>query len=59
MKQKFGKSFILIPIGLFVMAGTFIVSRYTPLTDTEVGFAMGAGLGLIIVAFYRRRLNRS
>lgn len=57
MKQKFGRSFVLIPIGLFFIALTFILSRKIEMPDVIRGFSMGVGLGLMILAFVVRKIK--
>ena len=49
MLRKFGKLSLLIPIGLFVMAATTIVSRYIVMTDFMEGIAYGVGIGLVLL----------
>lgn len=57
MKQKFGKSFVLVPIGLFFIALTLILSREIVLPDVIRGFSLGVGLGLMILAFIFRKIR--
>lgn len=57
MQQKFGRSFVLIPIGLFIIALTAILSRKIAMPDMIRGLSMGVGLGLMILAFVRRKIK--
>jgi hypothetical protein len=57
MKQKFGRSFILIPIGLFFIALTVIISRKIAMPDVVRGLSIGVGLGLMILAFILRKMR--
>jgi hypothetical protein len=49
MKQKMGKRFILIPIGLTIISGALIIAHYTHLPDALRGIIMGFGIGLMIL----------
>lgn len=51
MKQKFGKSFVLVPIGLFFIALSLILARAIALPDVIRGLSMGVGIGLMLLAF--------
>lgn len=55
MQQKFGRSFVLIPIGLFFIALTLILSRAIVLSDMVKGLFTGVGIGLMILAFIFRK----
>jgi hypothetical protein len=57
MQQKFGRSFVLIPIGLFFIALTLILSRAIGLPDMIKGFSLGVGIGLMILAFTFRKIR--
>ena len=56
MKQKFGRSFVLVPIGLFFIALTMILSREIAMPDVIRGFSVGLGIGLMILAFIFRKV---
>jgi hypothetical protein len=58
MKYQIKRTSLLIPIGLFVIAGSFILSLLVFMTDLAKGFLMGVGLGLMILAFIRKSKNR-
>lgn len=51
MKQKFGKSFVLIPIGLFLISAALTASVTLQLSDFLLGIAMGTGIGLALLPF--------
>jgi len=48
MKNKFGRSFILMPIGLFLLAGTLLLSSLSTLADPIKGGLFGIAIGLIL-----------
>ncbi len=47
MKQRVGKRFIFIPIGLMILSGALIMAHYTHLPDGLRGMIIGIGIGLI------------
>ena len=51
MKRKFGKLFILIPIGLFLISCALIVSQRTQLPDSIKGILFGFPIGIMIMPF--------
>lgn len=51
MKQKFGKSFILIPIGLLISAAALTTLVTSQVPDFLIGALMGAGIGLASLPF--------
>jgi hypothetical protein len=59
MQKKFGRSFVLIPIGLFFIALTLIFSREIAMPDVIRGFSLGVGIGLMILAFMLRKIRPS
>ncbi len=54
MKQRFGKYFFLIPLGLFISALSVILFRYVSAPDMVLGALFGAGIGLMLLAFIKR-----
>lgn len=59
MKQKFGKRFVLIPIGLFFISGTLAVSQFAQLPDLLRGLLFGTGIGLMVLPFIYRKIKPS
>lgn len=59
MKQKFGKSFILIPIGLFISAVALTVLVTMQVPDFLIGALMGAGIGLASLPFIVMKVKAS
>lgn len=57
MKQKFGKWFILIPIGLFFLSGTMIITQFTNTPDVVSGLLFGIGIGLIALPFILKKIK--
>jgi hypothetical protein len=57
MKKKFGRSFILIPIGLFVLAGTLLLSTLTALADPVKGMLFGVATSLLLLPFIKLQLH--
>lgn len=57
MRPHFGKSFVLVPIGLFFIALTLILSREIVMPDVIKGFSLGIGIGLMILAFIFRKIR--
>ena len=51
MKNKFGRSFILMPIGLFLLASTLLLSSLSTLADPIKGGLFGIAIGLILLPF--------
>ena len=51
MKQKFGKSFVLIPIGLFVSAAALTAMVTMQVPDFLIGAVIGTGIGLASLPF--------
>lgn len=57
MKRKFGKQFVLIPVGLFFLAGTLTLSQFQNIPDLLKGLLFGIGIGLIALPFILKRIN--
>lgn len=57
MKQKFGKRFVLIPIGLFLIAGTLILTQFLPVPDLVSGLLFGTAIGLMVLPFLYRKIK--
>lgn len=57
MKQKFGKRFILMPIGLFLISGTIAVAQFNHVPDSMKGVLMGIGIGLIALPLLLKKLK--
>jgi len=53
MKQRFGKLFYLIPIGLFIGALSLILSRLTGAPDSVKGLGIGVGIELMLIPFIK------
>lgn len=51
MKQKFGKLFILMPIGLFLISASMIAMKTMALPDSLTGMIFGIGIGLELLPF--------
>lgn len=51
MKQKFGKLFVLIPIGLLLISTTIIAMKTMNLPDSLAGILFGIGIGLEVLPF--------
>lgn len=51
------KASILLATGLFVMAGSQILSQYYPLSDIANGCLVGVSLGLMILGIIIRSKN--
>ena len=43
-------SLTLLILGLLLMSLSFIIKRYTSLSDGEIGFIKGVSIGLLIVS---------
>ena len=59
MKQRFGKLFILIPIGLVLMACALIVFQLTQLSDALKGILFGLAIGIMLIPFTLRRFKHT
>lgn len=57
MKQKFGKWFMLVPIGLFFMSGTMVITHFEPLPDGVKGLLYGVGFGFMVLFFVSQKLS--
>lgn len=57
MKQKFGKYFFLVPLGLFVLSLSLILRQFSHLPDLTSGLITGAGLGLTLLPFVIRKMK--
>lgn len=57
MKQKFGKWFVLIPIGLFFLAGTIGILQFKNMSDLTRGLLFGIGIGLIALPFILKKIK--
>lgn len=49
-------STLLSSIGIFIMALSLIIMRYTELPDALLGGIMGVGLGLLLVSLLKGRV---
>ena len=58
MKNKFGRSFILMPIGLFVLASALLLSALTTLPDPIKGILFGIAIGLLLLPFIKLQLRK-
>jgi hypothetical protein len=56
-KQKFGKSFMLIPIGLFLLSGIMAITRFKTIPNIVSGFLFGTGIGLMMLPFIFKRIK--
>lgn len=57
MKHRFGKAFVLIPIGLFLLSGTILITQFTPMPDIARGLLFGIGIGLMILPYLIRKVK--
>lgn len=57
MKQKFGKSFMLIPIGLFLLSGTMAITHFKIVSDIVSGLLFGIGIALMVLPFIFKRIG--
>ncbi len=57
MKQKFGKSFMLIPIGLFLLSGTMAITHFKIIPDIVSGLLFGIGIALMVLPFIFKRIR--
>lgn len=51
MKQKFGNSYIFLPIGLLVFSGALIKNHFYAPSDLLAGALVGIGVGLMLLPF--------
>lgn len=51
MKQRSGKLFFLIPIGIFLISTAMIAMKTMNLPDSLVGLVFGIGIGLELLPF--------
>ncbi|MBN9295616.1 MAG: hypothetical protein J0I41_01335 [Filimonas sp.] len=59
MKRQSANAAILISVGLFVIAGTFILSRLVHVSDMVKGLLMGIGIGLMALFFIARKKQKA
>ncbi|KQC00713.1 hypothetical protein [Pedobacter sp. Hv1] len=59
MQQKFEKRFVLIPMGLFLISGTFIVAQFQAMPDLVRGLLFGTGFGLMLLPFLYKKIKPS
>ena len=57
MKQKFGKLFMLIPIGLFLISGTMAITHFKIVPDIVSGLLFGIGIALMVLPFIFKRIG--
>ena len=57
MKQKLGNSFLLIPLGLFLLSGTIAIIHFDTIPDIVSGLLFGIGIGLIAFPFISKRIR--
>ena len=57
MKQQFGKSFMLIPIGLFLLSGTMAITHFKIVPDIVSGLLFGIGIALMVLPFIFKRIG--
>ena len=57
MKQQFGKSFMLIPIGLFLISGTMAITHFKIVPDIVSGLLFGIGIALMVLPFIFKRIG--
>lgn len=57
MKQRSGKASILIPIGLFLLSGTMLITQFTPMPDIARGLLFGIAIGLMILSYHIKRVK--
>lgn len=48
---------LLSSIGIFIMALSLIIMRYTELPDALLGGIMGVGIGLLLVSLFKGRVQ--
>lgn len=58
MKYPIKNSAIFIAIGLFIIAGSFILGRIIPLTDMVKGGLIGIGIGIMILSFIMKNKQK-
>lgn len=54
MKQRFGKYFYLIPLGLILISISQILFRYIQASDFVKGASIGVGIGLMFIPFIKK-----
>lgn len=57
MKQPFGKSFILIPIGLFFISAALASLVMMQTSDFLTGIVIGTGIGLAFLPFLIKKIK--
>ena len=57
MKQKIGQSFMLIPIGLFLLSGTMAITHFKIVPDIVSGLLFGIGIALMVLPFIFKRIG--
>lgn len=57
MKIKSDKTFLLIPIGLFVLSLSLLMRQLYHMQDLQSGILTGVGLGLILLPFVIRKIK--
>ncbi|MEE1946778.1 hypothetical protein VRU48_16760 [Pedobacter sp. KR3-3] len=57
MKQRFGKLFILMPIGLLLISAALVAFVSLKISDGLLGFIMGIGIGLALLPFVILKLK--
>ncbi|MEO9022348.1 MAG: hypothetical protein ABI237_13260 [Ginsengibacter sp.] len=57
MKRKFGKWYILIPIGLFINSGAILLTQVENTPDLLSRILLGVGTGLIGLPFILRKIK--
>jgi uncharacterized membrane protein len=57
MKQKFGKQFALVPVGLLVISIAIAISQLTHLPDALKGLLFGIGIGLTMLPILLNKIN--
>ncbi|MBB5619343.1 hypothetical protein HDE69_000379 [Pedobacter cryoconitis] len=55
MKQRFGKLFVLIPIGIFLISFAMMAMKVMKLPDSLTGMIFGIGIGLELLPFILSR----
>ncbi len=57
MKQKFEKSFVLIPIGLCWNSTVLAISHFKTMPDLVTGILTGVGIGLMVLPFIFKKFK--
>jgi hypothetical protein len=57
MRQKRGKSFLLLPAGLLLVSASLVISRLGQVPDFARGCITGAGIGLMLLSFILPKLK--